>query len=178
VTSDRIGLVLRRCAAEYGLIFPDQPPEPELTNDGRLRYRCFTPELGTAKRSAAVILPVSIRTADASTMINVIQMELARVAALVGLSRPGPALTAPAMTCAGTFRVHFNRHGAAPLVWCVATDEWELAIASIVITGAEIRTVYKPKATPDDEDGKPSAWLEVTGVLTVVGGEARITRGA
>jgi hypothetical protein len=78
----------------------------------------------------------------------------------------------------GTFRVHFNRHGAAPLVWCVATDEWELAIASIAIDGAEIRTVYQPKTTPDDEDGKPSAWLEVTGVLTVVGGEARITRSS
>jgi hypothetical protein len=78
----------------------------------------------------------------------------------------------------GTFRVHFNRHGAAPLVWCVATDEWELAIASIAIAGVDVRTVYRPKATPDDEDGKPSAWLEVTGVLAVVGGEARITRGA
>jgi hypothetical protein len=77
---------------------------------------------------------------------------------------------------AGTFRVHFNRHTAAPLVWCVATDQWEIAVSSVVID-AEVRSVYRAKSMPDDEDGKPSAWLEVSGVLVVVGSEARITRG-
>lgn len=74
----------------------------------------------------------------------------------------------------GTFRVHFNRHGAAPLVWCVANDAWELAVSSIEVL-VPMRTVYRPKATADDDDGKPSAWLEVTGVLTVVGSSARIS---
>lgn len=74
----------------------------------------------------------------------------------------------------GTFRLHFNRHGAAPLVWCVATDEWELAVKSFAVDGPELHTVYRPKATADDEDGKPSAWLEVTGELVVLDGQATI----
>lgn len=78
------------------------------------------------------------------------------------------------MTIHGTFRIHFNRHGAAPLVWCVATDTFELAVADLLVT-ASLRAVYRPKATPDDEDGRPSAWLEVTGTLTLTAsGEARI----
>jgi len=80
---------------------------------------------------------------------------------------PGPMFT-------GTFRVHFNRHGAAPLVWSVATDDWELAVSEVEIHG-QARTVYRPKATPDDEDGKPSAWIEATGGLAIVGSLARIT---
>lgn len=77
------------------------------------------------------------------------------------------------MTFAGKFRLHFNRHGAAPLVWCVATDEWEIAVAGIDCT-APMVTVYRPKETPDDEDGKPSAWLETRGTLTLTGSIARI----
>ena len=77
------------------------------------------------------------------------------------------------MTATGRFRLHFNRHGAAPLVWCVATDGWELAVSSVVVM-APLRTVYRPKETPDDDDGKPSAWLEVDGVLTVAGSVATI----
>jgi hypothetical protein len=75
----------------------------------------------------------------------------------------------------GRFRVYFNRHGAAPLVWCVATDHWELAVAAVDIR-APVLTVYIPKATPDHEDGRPSAWLEVTGALHVVASCARIER--
>ena len=66
----------------------------------------------------------------------------------------------------GTFRIHFNRHGAAPLVWCVATDDFEIAVAHLTIE-APLRAVYRPKATPDDEDGRPSAWLETTGCLSL-----------
>lgn len=76
---------------------------------------------------------------------------------------------------AGTFRVYFNRHQAAPLVWCIASEHLELAVASVAID-APVTTVYRPKATPDDEDGLPSAWLEVTGVLTVAGADVRIGR--
>lgn len=87
---------------------------------------------------------------------------------------------------AGTFRVYFNRHQAAPLVWCVAVMDTgdviavpmlEIACAELAID-APVTTVYAPKATPDDEDGKPSAWLEVTGVLSVDGRSVRITRAA
>ena len=77
------------------------------------------------------------------------------------------------MKVTGHFRIYFNRHGAAPLVWCVATEQWELAVAAIDIR-APVRTVYAPKSTPDDEDGRPSAWLEVTGVLTMTASCARI----
>lgn len=77
------------------------------------------------------------------------------------------------MTHTGRFRLHFNKHGAAPLVWCVATDAWEPAVSSFVCT-APLRSVYRPKATADDDDGKPSAWLECDGVLTVEGSIATI----
>lgn len=74
----------------------------------------------------------------------------------------------------GRMRIFFNRHGAAPLVWCVATDNWELAVAGVAIRG-EVTAGYRPKASPDDEDGKPSAWLNVDGQLEVVGNVAYIT---
>lgn len=69
---------------------------------------------------------------------------------------------------AGRFRVYFNRHQAAPLVWCVRSENgnFELAVAQVDIA-APTRTVYRPKDTPDDEDGMPSAWLEVDGVVNV-----------
>jgi hypothetical protein len=74
----------------------------------------------------------------------------------------------------GTFRLHFNRHGAAPLVWCVAVaDQWEIAVRGFTST-VPLETVYEPKATPDHDDGKPSAWLRVHGQLTVRGGWAHI----
>jgi hypothetical protein len=76
----------------------------------------------------------------------------------------------------GRFRVYWNRHGAAPLVWCVApvthlagepvVVAYELAVRSVDIhTSAS--TVHRPKETPDDEDGQPSGWIEAAGVLTV-----------
>lgn len=103
-------------------------------------------------------------------IVEVIAMEI-DLAILAVRSKQGNA--AP-MTFTGPMRVHFNRHGAAPLVWCVATDDWELAVASITIE-VPVESVYRPKATADDEDGKPSAWLAVTGTLVVVGNAARIT---
>ena len=95
--------------------------------------------------------------------------------ARVGL-RPESASTPPAMTCAGVFRVYFNRHGAAGLPWCVAPEDgsWELAVATVGILVTAIAR-YQPKSTPDDEDGRPSAWFEVDGRMTVrPGGHAAI----
>lgn len=77
------------------------------------------------------------------------------------------------MTYVGKMRLHFNRHGAAPLVWCVATDDWELAVASFSCS-ARLVTVYRHKAVSDEDDGKPSAWLETTGRLVLEGSHARI----
>lgn len=73
----------------------------------------------------------------------------------------------------GTFRLRFNRHGAAPLVWSVRTDEWEINVAELD-WHTPTRSVYRPKETPYDEDGKPSAWLETTGTLQIVGSRAVI----
>ncbi len=65
-------------------------------------------------------------------------------------------------------RLHFNRHGAAPLVWCIATDDFEIAVRGIAVE-VPVATVYVlNKTVADDEDGKPSAWIETAG-------EARIT---
>lgn len=77
---------------------------------------------------------------------------------------------------AGTWRVYFHRLNPDGLPWCVAPDAggWEIAVANVAID-APSSTVYAPKATPDDEDGRPSAWIAVTGVLTVnAAGQARI----
>jgi hypothetical protein len=72
------------------------------------------------------------------------------------------------MTFTGPMLVYFNRHGAAPRVWCVsAITGWELCVTDVVISGCVVTTVYAPKATPDEDDGIPSAYLSVTGVLTV-----------
>jgi hypothetical protein len=75
----------------------------------------------------------------------------------------------------GAFRVYFNRHGAAPLVWCIAPEDgaWELAVAAIDIRQPAC-TVYRPKTTPDEVDGKPSAWIAAAGRLVVTGSTARI----
>jgi len=74
-------------------------------------------------------------------------------------------------TCKGSkLRLHFNRHGAAPLVWSISTGDFEVAVKGFLVFGVAIETVYAPKATPDDEDGKPSAWLRpVQDVLVRVG---------
>lgn len=59
---------------------------------------------------------------------------------------------------ASELRLHFNKHGAAPVVWCVSTLHFEIAVKGFR-TWVPLETVYSPKDTPDDEDGKPSAWL-------------------
>jgi hypothetical protein len=75
----------------------------------------------------------------------------------------------------GRWRIYFNRHGAAGMPWCVAPDAggWELAVGAVMLT-VTAETIYRPKATPDDEDGRPSAWIAVDGKLTVAGGLACI----
>lgn len=55
-------------------------------------------------------------------------------------------------------RLHFNKHGAAPRVWTVACGEFEIECKGFM-SYIPLETVYRPKETPDDEDGKPSAWL-------------------
>lgn len=89
--------------------------------------------------------------------------------------RPTSLPVRQSFSISGSFRVYFNGHQAAPPVWCVALgDTFELAVTAVEIT-APVRTVYAPKATPDDEGGRPSAWLEVSGTLTVDGSSVRIT---
>lgn len=68
----------------------------------------------------------------------------------------------------GKWRVYFNRHGAEPLMWCVSPDDggWEMAVRDVQLA-ASAETVYRKKSTPDEEDGRPSAWFSVEGVLTI-----------
>jgi hypothetical protein len=79
------------------------------------------------------------------------------------------------VTAFGIFRVYFNRHQAAPLVWCVAADHggWEIAVQHVVFR-APARTAYTPKPEKDEDDGKPSAFVEVYGRLEVEGSIATI----
>lgn len=73
----------------------------------------------------------------------------------------------------GPVRVYFNRLSADPMVWCVCPDvswehaPWEVAVSSVITSGVATATVFRPKTAPDDEDGRPSAWLACTGRLTV-----------
>jgi hypothetical protein len=82
---------------------------------------------------------------------------------------------APAMLGVGAWRLYFNRHGAVGLPWCVAPDSggWELAVSGIDVQ-VPSETVFAPKATPDDEDGRPSAWIACAGRLTITAGVAAI----
>ena len=92
----------------------------------------------------------------------------------------GPFAAAPAgFAMQGRWRVYFNKHGRADLPWCIApaAGGWEIAVPAVLIT-TEAETVYQPKATPDDEDGRPSAWLFVEGKLVVALGAGRATISA
>lgn len=64
------------------------------------------------------------------------------------------------------FRVYFNRHNADGLSWCVSPESgaWEIGVKTLAIN-TPTTTVHKPKATPDDEDGRPSAWVSTRGAL-------------
>jgi hypothetical protein len=103
-----------------------------------------------------------------------LDLERARMAPAHPLgSRPVVSGTAdlsdgPPLTLVGHWRIYFNRHGADSLAWCVAPESgaWEIAVRSVTVS-TPARTVYAPKATPDDEDGKPSAWFSVGGRLEV-----------
>lgn len=89
--------------------------------------------------------------------------------------RGEPSASAP-LALTGRFRLYFNRHGAAPLSWCIAPESgaWEMAVRSVAIT-VPAETVYAPKSEPDEEDGRPSAWIAVEGRLEVEAeGRARI----
>lgn len=77
------------------------------------------------------------------------------------------------MTYTGKLRLHYNRSGAAPLVWSVRSDHWELNLSHVECM-APIKSVYEVKPVPDDEDGKPSAWFETYGILVVQNSTALI----
>lgn len=76
-----------------------------------------------------------------------------------------------AVTYTGLMRIYFNRHQAAPLVWCIMPDseDWELAVAAVHFEGISVCSIYTPKETDDAEDGKPSGWFQCYGTLTFEG---------
>lgn len=87
----------------------------------------------------------------------------------------------PAMAYTGPLRVYFNRLSAEPMMWCVSPEDglWEIAVRRVSLEGgAAAVTVWRPKETPDDEDGRPSAWLATHGHLRIYAdGTATITGG-
>lgn len=54
------------------------------------------------------------------------------------------------ITFTGPMRLYFNRHGAAPLVWCVAADGWELAV-----TRLDVRVPIRRRV----EHGEIAPWV-------------------
>lgn len=86
------------------------------------------------------------------------------------------ATARPSFQAVGAFRVYFHRLNPEGLPWCVSPDlgGWELAVRDVEIA-AQSRTIHRPKATSDEDDGRPSAWIAVAGTLTVhADGSARI----
>jgi hypothetical protein len=92
---------------------------------------------------------------------------LARQARVAGTS-PSSLTIGQSFALSGSWRVYFNRDGAADKPWCVSPVDgrWEVCVNSVGIS-AVAETVYQPKATADSDDGKPSAWIAVDGCLTV-----------
>lgn len=85
----------------------------------------------------------------------------------------------PVMQYTGALRIYFNRLSAEPMMWCVSPQDglWEIAVRMVSIgPGLTAWTVWKSKETPDDEDGRPSAWLAASGHLRIFAdGTATIT---
>lgn len=81
------------------------------------------------------------------------------------MSDDGPAGEVMLFTATGDWRVYFNRHQAAPLVWCVSAGHWEIAVRGVVIR-VPCCTGYTPLGC-DNETGKPSAWMSCYGKLSV-----------
>lgn len=80
------------------------------------------------------------------------------------------------MKFTGSMRIYFNRHGAFPLMWCIEPDprtasgawpSWEIAVREVLFDCVSVATVYRKKEEADEDDGRPSGWLEATGTLTV-----------
>jgi hypothetical protein len=64
------------------------------------------------------------------------------------------------------WRIYFNRHGAAPLMWCVSDvhGTFEICVPRVHID-VPSWFVYRAKESADDDDGRPSGWVECEGVL-------------
>lgn len=76
----------------------------------------------------------------------------------------------PVMEYVGELRIYFNRLSAEPMMWCVSPEDgqWEIAVRTVDIDpGVGGSTVWRPKVTPDDEDGRPSAWFATSGRLRI-----------
>ncbi len=67
-----------------------------------------------------------------------------------------------------TWRVYFNRHNAAPLVWSVSNFDgsFEMSVQDVQLMVPSF-FVYKKKEVRDEDDGKPSGWSQCVGVLSV-----------
>ena len=102
-------------------------------------------------------------------------------AAMFRVAEPTPP---PVMQFTGALRVYFNRLGAAPMMWCISPEplgdnaRWELAVRTVrLCAGVVAETIYQPKATPGDEDGRPSGWIATDGHLRIYAdGTATVTR--
>lgn len=84
------------------------------------------------------------------------------------VGRPDGKAQAMPISCYGIWRVYFHRLNPEGLAWCVSPDDgsFEIAVRDVLIR-ARASTVHRPKATADDDDGRPSAWIRVEGLLTV-----------
>ncbi len=75
----------------------------------------------------------------------------------------------------GPMRLYFIAPEAFPLVWCISTDDWELAVKSIEIRCDAVASRYEEREPVEHEYAKPCAWFEVSGELSIRDGHAMIS---
>lgn len=88
--------------------------------------------------------------------------------------RPGKVVET-SVVCRGVWHIYFSQIRPGRFAWCVSPDDYarEIAVRDVRIT-APATTTHRTKA--DDDDGRPSAWIRVEGLLTV-GADGAVTIG-
>lgn len=71
------------------------------------------------------------------------------------------------LTYCGWMRLHWNK-GETERPWCISLESgWQLEVKTLSTNGVLCTWVLIEKPIPDEDDGKPRAWVDTYGVLNV-----------
>lgn len=140
-------------------------------------FRVFALSAITAAPIHRVVCETCVQTLHPGTTapFDAITKHMLSRAETLGLDRPSIlAERTPSrlLTYAGAVRLYFIANEAFPLVWCIATDEWEMAVKSLEIRGVAATSRYERRDPVEHEYAKPSAWFECVAHVTVTDGHA------